>query len=319
MINRRTVLILGAGASKPYGFPTGVELKNEILQRNKSAILASAYERQGTPNYNPFWRHILDLYGKERFSEFFEALRKSGKYSVDAFIEHRPIFTDLGKALIATELIKYEDERNLFQRDGGWYQYLYNRMNARLNEFSNNRVSVITFNYDRSLEQCFLTYIQNDYDLSRKDAAQVLSSIPIVHLHGKLGELPEFSSSGYRRYESKTTEEAVDICTDKIKIIHEDKFEGDEEFNRAHELITEAEVIWFLGFGFDNTNLARLGLPNLLKRPQQILGTTYGLKSGEILQIYYTLFDHYWRLETLNQKGDLDVLSYMRTYANFLV
>lgn len=30
MITRRTVLVLGAGASKPYGYPLGGELRNQI-------------------------------------------------------------------------------------------------------------------------------------------------------------------------------------------------------------------------------------------------------------------------------------------------
>jgi len=32
VINENTVLIIGAGASAPYGFPTGSELRSEILK-----------------------------------------------------------------------------------------------------------------------------------------------------------------------------------------------------------------------------------------------------------------------------------------------
>ena len=41
MIEKKTVLVLGAGASKPYGFPTGGELQDEI-----SAVLeAEKFDR----------------------------------------------------------------------------------------------------------------------------------------------------------------------------------------------------------------------------------------------------------------------------------
>jgi len=32
MITKPTVLVIGAGASKPYGFPTGQELRDYILE-----------------------------------------------------------------------------------------------------------------------------------------------------------------------------------------------------------------------------------------------------------------------------------------------
>jgi len=31
MLKKRTTMILGAGASRPYGYPTGVDLKNSLL------------------------------------------------------------------------------------------------------------------------------------------------------------------------------------------------------------------------------------------------------------------------------------------------
>jgi len=38
MIEKKTVLILAAGASKPYGFPTGEELLREIVDIAKSVF-----------------------------------------------------------------------------------------------------------------------------------------------------------------------------------------------------------------------------------------------------------------------------------------
>ena len=33
MLTRSTVLILGAGASKPFGFPTGIELSEQVFDK----------------------------------------------------------------------------------------------------------------------------------------------------------------------------------------------------------------------------------------------------------------------------------------------
>jgi hypothetical protein len=35
MIKNKTVFVLGAGASKPYGYPTGEELFKEVLRLEK--------------------------------------------------------------------------------------------------------------------------------------------------------------------------------------------------------------------------------------------------------------------------------------------
>jgi len=51
--------------------------------------------------------------------------------------------------------LPYEDEEKLFQNDplrgGGWYEYLFGKLKATFEEFGQNKLSVITFNYDRSL------------------------------------------------------------------------------------------------------------------------------------------------------------------------
>jgi len=39
MIKEKTVLILGAGASKPYGFPTGEELRREIIDNYVNDVI----------------------------------------------------------------------------------------------------------------------------------------------------------------------------------------------------------------------------------------------------------------------------------------
>lgn len=318
MINRRTVLILGAGASAPYGFPTGLQLKKEILQRDPEQIIKAAFEREGTPSYSPLWRYVIDKYGKRTFVKFFRSLKMSGKYSVDAFLEHRREFVDIGKALMAIELIKYENKDALYPENGNWYQFIYNKLNASYEEFHKNNIAVITFNYDRSFEYCLQTYIQNDYDKTASEAAEALSSVPIIHLHGLLGDLSENDGVGARVYSGITTPDTIDTCVDKIKIIFEEISEDDDEFNKARDLISEAEIVWFLGFGYDERNLIRLKIPQSLKRPQQVLGTTYNLAVGEIIGIR-SLFNPYFREETVDMSGRLDVLSYLRTFSNYLI
>ena len=90
-------------------------------------------------------------YSEVQIREFCEALSGAGKVTIDAFLEHRDNFVEIGKAAIAACLIKYE-RAEMFDASRCWYPYLFNKMNTTFDEFSENRLAFVTFNYDRSLE-----------------------------------------------------------------------------------------------------------------------------------------------------------------------
>lgn len=93
MITTPTVLILGAGASCPYGFPTAKQLRNDICE---------AFASRDTPASRLLGDNAAPT---EKFLEFREAFWKSGTSSVDAFLKGRSEFLDVGKFAIAYCLI----------------------------------------------------------------------------------------------------------------------------------------------------------------------------------------------------------------------
>lgn len=76
MITRKVVLILGAGASMPFGFPSGSGLMTEIIDG-----LTGNSEMQSQVRGAGF--------KAEEIAGFRDALKNSGRKSVDAFLEHR--------------------------------------------------------------------------------------------------------------------------------------------------------------------------------------------------------------------------------------
>lgn len=97
MIKRKTVLILGAGASKAYGFPLGSELQKIIRD-----IFRAGHFNQLLDDCN-FTQDLIE--------SFRDALyRWPPSMSIDAFLEGR--LTDkertLGKVLIALALLPNE-------------------------------------------------------------------------------------------------------------------------------------------------------------------------------------------------------------------
>jgi hypothetical protein len=199
MIQTKITLILGAGASAPFGFPTGYEL----LRR----VISWANIKPGQTNSN-----LFSEFDESQINEFREALEKSGKISVDSFLERRPEFIRIGKRAMAMTLIQCEHQPHLFKRDGNsWYEYLFNQLDVQFDDFQQNQLSVLTFNYDRSLEHFLFTALNNASGKSESECAEKLKSIPIIHLHGDLGALPYTQNSPTRPYNSDVTVAALNI------------------------------------------------------------------------------------------------------------
>src|SRR5207245_10187881 len=95
VIHRPTVLVLGAGASKPYGFPTALELLAPVYASvHSDSALKTALGACG--------------FKGDDIAAFCRRLRDSGQYSIDSFIEREPRYLDIGKAAIAFQLLHHE-------------------------------------------------------------------------------------------------------------------------------------------------------------------------------------------------------------------
>jgi len=270
MIKRKSIFVLGAGASRPFGFPLGSGLKELVLA-----------------NYQGDVGHAVHLYNTTRFTRaeveaLTKGLRFSGLSSVDAFLERRPSFIEVGKATMGIELLLAESSSTLLQADSDWLGYLYNRMVGRsLEEFADNQVAFITFNYDRNVEHFLFTSLQHSFGASTEATAAVMGRIPIIHLHGRLGALPwQDARRGIPYGASGIDTHMMNNLVDQIKVVHEDITEvRDKEFTRSKQLLAEAERVFLLGFGFGSLNVERLGLADI--KPHFFEGTSYGMTPKE--------------------------------------
>lgn len=238
MITRPTVLVLGAGASAQYGFPLGPGLRDAVCRSALDGSGAKAYSSEEQLQYR----------------EFAERLRKSAYRSVDAFLEDFPTYVETGKRAIAWELIGCENEDRLFPPSSGasWYDLLAECLlsDGGLNAFGSNRLTIITYNYDRSLEHYLTTVIANRKAWDYPSALQALSALPILHLHGKLGSLAD------RPY--STDRAQLSLAAQGIRIVHEADGTSDG-FAKAQGAIEAADRLYMFGFGYYSKNMERLG------------------------------------------------------------
>ena len=303
MISKPTVLVLGAGASQKYGFPSGTELKNQVV-RTLSGEGSSLFERYSGMGYN-----------EQEVRRFRDALKQSGVPSVDAFLEHRQEFLGIGKTAIAEILIPYENENKLFGASEDWYGFLLDRLNTPFDRFQENQITILTFNYDRSLEWYIFKALQARYGMNNLDAINLLKKLRTIHLYGTLGGLPWENGRAYQpsiewpkpnvTYGPEIKFDII-LASNKIKIIHEGILQ-DQEFTRALEALSAAKRIVFLGFGYNKVNVERLRPKEWRSLQDPVLGSAFGLTELE-----KTVARRYIEHRTEFGEKDWDVLRYLR-------
>lgn len=224
-----------------------------------------------------------------RFSEddvarFISRLSRSDPNSIDAFLEQGPEYIEIGKYLIAKQLKLCENEGQLFPpKDAGWYRTIFDTMfSEKVPSLTGNALKIITFNYDRSLEAYLYSRLKAQFNMDDAAATALLKEIPILHMHGILGEYPQ------NPYTKTTTPEELWEISQQIKIIHEmgsgeesQKFCSDN-FEKANGYLQAAERIYFLGFGFHDDNMRRFNFFNQENTlGKSIIATTQGILGAD--------------------------------------
>ena len=143
------------------------------------------------------------------------------------------------------------------------------KIECAFEDFEKNNIKIITFNYDRSLEYFLLKSMKSKYSGQDENAIlKKLQTIPIIHVYGKLGNLPVYDSPDslvpYDLLRKAKIERSGNFLCDylyrassKIITIYQAK-EIEPVLGKARDFILDAQRIYFLGFGFDTINMQRL-------------------------------------------------------------
>lgn len=231
---RNTLLILGAGSSAECGFPVGEKLINDIYEfsRGKTSgfkSVGNSIEEITLENKQLIWR-LLDISGMKKddkspcgiedIERFTDALWDAQPKSIDEFLYDRKEFGLIGKICILCCLSRHEDEKGLrpIKSDDSynypnldWYKYLWHSLtegvDGKIAEFKKNRLKVITFNYDRSLEEFLIRAIKAKFGVPEWKAFEIFeNSIEIYHVYGDLGmSFLEFNNSSDEAKKAKVT------------------------------------------------------------------------------------------------------------------
>ena len=277
MIFKKTILILGAGASVDYGFPLGRDL---VLR-----ICASLSDTAGL-------QHATLLacgFSASQIHEFQSQLADSNLSSIDAFLENREEFEDIGKAAIAAVLIPCERKDRLRRASNVclWYEYLHSKLIGRNTDFFRNQLAVVTFNYDRSFEAALFNALSNAYGLTDGECRPYVEGIPVVHVYGQLGK-PSWLGNGGRPYDDGMNSSIVKKTAQSLKVIHRGDTNS-QELQDARAYLSWADTVCCLGFSYHPVNTSRLQLGSLLNG-KKIFLSAYGMSEGERQTVHNRLF-----------------------------
>lgn len=303
MLRTRTTLIVGAGASAELQFPSNAELLARIIQGYDFKRTASD---TSTRDGQLLLRNIYKL--AERLNKKVgdvaaaaERLRNACRLgrSIDTVLEqydHDPLVLACGKLAITFFMGQAEARSNLkdapriegeLPLQGKIAEYWIYQLGQLITSGvprskigqTLEQLTIINFNYDRSVEH-FLPYaLVMAYGIELKEAQQVIAEkLDIVHPHGSIGRLP------WQKGEAPQAEWGVEqpwnihAIAAQLKSLNERS--TDRNALRDIRLsVASAKRLVFLGFGFQPQNVDLL-FENTLSHNPEVLISTYGMSSG---------------------------------------
>lgn len=305
---RKTIFVLGAGASVPYELPTGPGLKAQVikngLQSPSLPEVAAAIEASGATH--------------EGIREVLKDMGRSDSVSIDDWARDNVGVDVITKSLIASSLLHMENDKSVCPVQGlpntcrDWLGPLLNHL---ISAGLLNEVAFVTFNFDRVLERRVLSAMQGRYRIAHAATAwERLGNLTVVHVSGILGE-PEWAGGDSTLtvpFSSGITVDHVRRAAGMIHYVHEARSAAD--LATAESLISQSPLVVFLGFGFHRTNVDHL---KIKRRPDaRFIASAFNLTAAEAREIeldFPTRIRLYERCDALdllrrapNLHGELD-------------
>lgn len=272
------VFVIGAGASKPFGLPTGSELLESIV--NSSPLRHARSDYVVEEEYDNLY-----LDSRAEALRFSKCLRKSGVSSVDRYLERNSVEEPYGKVAIVKAVHGLElDVLRNGNVASNWHSWLIERLCDRWDDLLSGQFRFIVFNYDRLLFGAFYTMIAHrEPTWAHEKVLECVNRIPIVHVYGRFNyPLEEYLRTD--NWEQRPLDwGSMQKCAEGIRIISDSRGVSTQELLQCKDWIQASSQVVFLGFGFDKINTTRIGaigIANLWYR-RQVYVNAFDLEDAE--------------------------------------
>jgi hypothetical protein len=202
----------------------------------------------------------------------------------------RPEIVRLGKAAIAHTILEAERNSVLFPNENDGRVYLEKAATSWLRQFlmlalgftrredveaAFGQVTLIQFNYDRTIEQYLYWGLQDQAGVSAETAKAAIANADFIQVYGSVGPL-EWQQPGGLRFGHHGGKHLFEVSEGIFTYTEQRQTNVEERIRAALEV---AEVLVFLGFGFHEQNLT-LFLPkagDMRGHLKAVFGTVYGI------------------------------------------
>ena len=295
MIQRKTVFVIGAGASSEFGLPLGGGLRDQIYNQARTISDESGWN-------GDFYKSLLSSGIPDIGTNLIPKMRQFAdgllvKPSIDQYLDfHREDLTTvgLGKFSIVYHILLAETASRLRLEGnsplqgalGSYLSTLLTAMNDGIDAddpgkmFDN--VSIVCFNYDRCIELYMILGIAALTRCSYVAAADMLKRLRIWHPYGTVGPLFDpLDTSGRARLMFSLDNLSGELARQNWRSIRTftERMTDHDMMSQIHEAFMEAERVVFLGFSFLDQNMKLLGPPNPCNEMKEIHATVFGMSS----------------------------------------
>jgi hypothetical protein len=307
MFGRKTVFIVGAGASKELKLPIGNELT--ALIASKLAISFENGQRQTTGSQKIFdavRMHCQEMSSREEINLHIHAGRDIASampqaISIDNFLHthsHDERIILMGKLAISECILEAEKNSHIRGEINGqkpldfrtvpdsWHNTFCKMLGENVQRITVeadlkalfNNVAFISFNYDRCIEHYITQWLKNYMKLPDPNAA--LKHLQIYHPYGQVG--PLVSQGQQYSYGMDPTPSALLRIANQIHTFTEQVEDNDDELGRMRQTVAEAKNVVYLGFSFNPMNMKLLQVGKKDPTNKNVFATTLGLSAANV-------------------------------------
>lgn len=281
MLKGPTVLILGAGSSVDFGLPVGSTLADDIRREVDISIDDDLSILRGSEEIAESF--LVDFEHAESELYFDDGRRLASALpnfsSIDDALfthSHDDRIRLIGKAAIARIISKYErasfvnglwsresgiQDRALREIEASWAQTLIRILVTRVRYEDRlsvlEKLTIITFNYDRCIESILFHSLQKAFSMGTEDATEAMSRLKVFRPYGGLGVLPY--SDGVERAVPFGTDVGWIQLAANISVYTDDLGERPDLVEMRAKLEEAASAV-FLGFAFHPQNVQTLSV-----------------------------------------------------------
>jgi len=343
MSNKKTLYIIGAGASSEAGLPTGYELKEKIAE-----LLDMRFEFQSRISGDSCIYEALLMYVKQSENQekdinpYLHAARHirdamPQAISIDNFIDTHNDDKKIelcGKLAIVRSILDAERKSNLYIDPSNTYNRLkfheiektwYANFIKLLTENCTKKniakrlesITLIVFNYDRCIEHFLYNSLQNYYGIRPDEAVNLVKEIEIYHPYGIVGSLPWQGGQSVSFGEEIDSLNLLNLAN-QIKTFTEGTDPKSSEILAIRKNITNTDRVVFLGFAYHKLNMKLLKPDGPLlesTNPRSCFGTAKGISNSDCEIIKCEINSNYKRSMTACEiRNELDCYHLFQEY-----